>query len=218
MSSLNYFDILIMVLFSVVSFSIYKMLKPENNSQNMAQFGGKTVKAGKIVKIFKNKKALQSFVLETLKNESLDLKVQKLSKMDKSFEPQSFMAWAKDSFEYIFKSFYSNHDEKLKLKVSSDVLKEFDKYNKELSSNKQSITAEIIRFKSIMIKDINLSKKMANVIIEFVTEQTAAIKDENGKVVKGDDNQIETLKDIWCFTKDYSQKNPAWILSKTIEA
>lgn len=194
------------------------MLKPENNSQNMAQFGGKTVKAGKIVKIFKNKKALQSFVLETLKNESLDLKVQKLSKMDKSFEPQSFMAWAKDSFEYIFKSFYSNHDEKLKLKVSSDVLKEFDKYNKELSSNKQSITAEIIRFKSIMIKDINLSKKMANVIIEFVTEQTAAIKDENGKVVKGDDNQIETLRDIWCFTKDYSQKNPAWILSKTIEA
>ncbi len=217
MNSLNYFDILIMILFSVVSFSIYKMLKPENNSQNVNPFGSKTVKAGKIVKVFKNKKALQNFVLETLKNESLDLKVQKLSKMDKSFEPQSFMGWAKDSFEYIFKSFYSNHNEKLKLKVSEDVLKEFDKYNKQLSSNKQTITAEIIRFKSIMIKDVNLSKKLANIIIEFETEQTAVIKDETGKIVKGDDNQIETLKDVWCFTKDYSQKNPTWILSKTIE-
>ncbi len=216
MSTLNYFDILILILFSIVSFSIYKMLKPENN-ESVNTLNPKNIKSGKIVKIFKNKKALQNFVLETLKNESLDLKVQKLSKMDKSFEPQSFMGWAKDSFEYIFKSFYSNHNEKLKLKVSEDVLKEFDKYNKQLSSNKQTITAEIIRFKSIMIKDVNLSKKLANIIIEFETEQTAVIKDETGKIVKGDDNQIETLKDVWCFTKDYSQKNPTWILSKTIE-
>ena len=218
MSALNYFDILILILFSVVSFSIYKMLKPENNNENVVPFSGKVVKAGKITKIFKNKKELQKFVLETLKNESLDLKVQKLLKMDKSFDPQNFMSWAKDSFEYIFKSFYSNHNEKIKLKVSDNVYKEFEKFNKTLSSNKQSITAEIIRFKSIMIKDISLSKKTANIVVLFETEQTAVIKDANGKIVKGDDNQIETMKDIWCFTKDYSLKNPAWILSKTIEA
>ncbi len=213
MGSLNYFDIIIMILFTLVSFSIYKMLKPED----VSSFNGKKISSGKIIKIFKDKKALQGFVLETLKNESLDLKVQKLSKMDKSFEPQSFMSWAKDSFEYIFKSFYSNHNEKLKLKVSDNVYKEFEKFNKDLEANKQTISAEIIRFKSIMIKDVNLSKKMANVVIEFVTEQTASVKNQTGKIIKGDDNQIETIKDTWCFSKDYSQKNPSWILSKTIE-
>ena len=213
MGSLNYFDIIIMILFTLVSFSIYKMLKPED----VSSFNGKKISSGKIIKIFKDKKALQGFVLETLKNESLDLKVQKLSKMDKSFEPQSFMSWAKDSFEYIFKSFYSNDNQKLKLKVSNDVYKEFEKFNKELALNKQTISAEIIRFKSIMIKDVNLSKKIADVIIEFTTEQTAVVKNLAGKVLKGDDNQIETIKDIWCFSKDFSQKNPSWVLSKTIE-
>ncbi len=216
MSTLNYFDILILILFSIVSFSIYKMLKPENN-ESVNTLNPKNIKSGKIVKIFKNKKALQNFVLETLKNESLDLKVQKLAKMDKNFEPQNFMSWAKDSFEYIFKSFYSNHNEKIKLKVSDTVYKEFEKFNKELTSNKQSITAEIIRFKSIMIKDVNLSKKTADIVVQFETEQTAVIKDSAGKIIKGDDNQIETMKDIWCFTKDFSLKNPSWILSKTIE-
>ena len=216
MSTLNYFDILILILFSIVSFSIYKMLKPENN-ESVNTLNPKNIKSGKIVKIFKNKKALQNFVLETLKNESLDLKVQKLAKMDKNFEPQNFMSWAKDSFEYIFKSFYSNHNEKIKLKVSDTVYKEFEKFNKELASNKQSITAEIIRFKSIMIKDVNLSKKTADIVVQFETEQTAVIKDSAGKIIKGDDNQIETMKDIWCFTKDFSLKNPSWILSKTIE-
>ncbi|MBR1544606.1 MAG: Tim44/TimA family putative adaptor protein [Alphaproteobacteria bacterium] len=218
MGSLNYFDIAIMMLFSIVSYSIYKMLRTENNEENIIPVDMKRVKAGKIVKIFKNKKALQHFVLETLKNESLDLKVQKLSKTDKTFDPQNFMSWAKDSFEYIFKSFYSNNNEKIKQKVSDNIYKEFEEFNKNLLKNKQSISAEIIRFKTIMIKDVNLSKKTANVIVEFTTEQTAVMKDLNGKVLKGDDNQIETIRDVWCFSKDYSQKNPAWILTKTIEA
>ena len=37
------------------------------------------------------------------------------------------------------------------------------------------------------------------------------------KIIKGDDNQIETITDTWTFTKDYSKKNPSWILSETIE-
>ena len=218
MSQISYYDVIVLVLFTIVSFSIYKMLKPENVEENANPFAKKTIKTSKMVKLFKNKKALQNFVFETLKNESLDIKVQKLSKLDKTFEPQSFMSWARDNFEYIFKSFYSNHNEKLKLKLSNDVYKEFEKFNNELSFKKQSINAEIVRFKTIMIKDVNLFKKQANVTVEFVTEQTAVVKDSTGKILKGDDNQIETITDIWCFSKDFSLKNPAWILTKTIEA
>ena len=110
MNSLNYFDIIIMILFTVVSFSIYKMLKPEN----ILFSNEKKVNSGKIIKVFKDKKALRGFVLETLKNESLDLKVQKLSKIDKTFEPQTFMSWAKDSFEYIFKNMYLENNPYIK--------------------------------------------------------------------------------------------------------
>ncbi len=218
MSSLNYFDIAIMILFSIVSFSIYKMLKPENSDEKMPSYEGKNEKNTKIVKIFRNKKSLQHFVLEIIKNESLDLKIQKLTKLEKDFHPQSFMSWTKDIFKLIFDSFYSNRMEKIKPLVSNDIYNEFKNFNDDLASKKQSIIAEIIRFKTVMIRDVNISKKKVDIILEFVTEQTAVVKNSAGKIVKGDDNQIETIRDVWCFSKDFSQKKAGWILSKTIEA
>ena len=57
----------------------------------------------------------------------------------------------------------------------------------------------------------------AHHVREFVSEQTASLKNSEGKVLKGDDNQIETMTDVWCFSKDLTKKNPDWILEKTIE-
>lgn len=218
MNSLSIFDIIMMVLFTIVSFSIYKMLKSESVEENLSPFGKKTKERtkNKIVS-FNSKKELQDFILETVKNESLDLKVAKLMKLDKTFEPQSFMNKTKEMFEFIFNSFYAKNSIKLKTKVSSSVFNEFEKAIKELEKNKQSILAELVRFKSIMIKDISISKKSANVIVEFITEQTAVLKNLTGKILKGDSNQLETITDVWCFSKDLTQKQPSWILSKTIE-
>ncbi|MCR5506822.1 MAG: Tim44/TimA family putative adaptor protein, partial [bacterium] len=198
----------------------YRMLKAENDDNGKpVPVNVKKVRVDKFVEIFKNKNNLQNFVLETIKKESIETKVHNLMKIDKGFEVQSFLSWAKDNFEYIFKSFYSNHMEKLKLKVSDNIYKEFESFNKNLSKNKQSISAEIIRFKTIMMKDVNISKnKTVDIFVEFTSEQTAVVKDLDGKVLKGDDNQIETIKDIWCFSRNYSQKNSSWVLTKTIEA
>ena len=68
------------------------------------------------------------------------------------------------------------------------------------------------------IKDIKVAKNYANVIVEFITEQTGVIKDNSGKIIKGDDNKIDTIKDVWCFSKNLISKNSQWVLSATIEA
>lgn len=218
MSSLNVFDIIIMVLFTIISFSIYKMLKSENVEENISPFNQKMNNKTKSKVIsFPSKKSLEKLVLETVKNESLDLKVAKLMKLDKTFEPQSFMTSTKEMFEFIFNSFYSKNNTKLKTKVSPVVFNEFENSIKEFEKNKQDISAELVRFKSIMIRDISISKRNANVIVEFITEQTAVLKNLAGKVLKGDANQLETITDVWCFSKDLTQKEASWILSKTIE-
>ena len=218
MSSLNVFDIIIMVLFTIISFSIYKMLKSENVEENISPFNQKmNNKTKSKVVSFPSKKSLEKLVLETVKNESLDLKVAKLMKLDKTFEPQSFMTSTKEMFEFIFNSFYSKNNTKLKTKVSPVVFNEFENSIKEFEKNKQDISAELVRFKSIMIRDISISKRNANVIVEFITEQTAVLKNLAGKVLKGDANQLETITDVWCFSKDLTQKEASWILSKTIE-
>ena len=127
MSSLNVFDIIIMVLFTIISFSIYKMLKSENVEENISPFNQKmNNKTKSKVVSFPSKKSLEKLVLETVKNESLDLKVAKLMKLDKTFEPQSFMTSTKEMFEFIFNSFYSKNNTKLKTMVSPVVFNEFE--------------------------------------------------------------------------------------------
>ena len=202
------------------------MLKPENNDEKVTSFENKGFNAlknkkqvrCKVVKVVDGSDGLKTLVLESVKNDTLDLKAQALSKLDKTFQPQSFMSWAKNTFESIFKDFYLNRNEKIKTITTDAVYNAFKSFNDDLSSKKQTINAEIIRFKSVRIKDIKVSKKKADIILEFVTEQTAVIKDSAGKILKGDDNQIETITDVWCFSRDYSKKKSNWILSETIEA
>ena len=214
MSSLSVFDIIIMVLFCIISFSIYKMLKPDNTEEKIIPVN---IKNGKIVNINTSKIKIEEIITNTLKNESLDLKVEKIKKLDKTFDIQLFMSNAKELFESIFKSFYAKENLKIKSKVSNEVFNEFENTVNELNKNKQNIVAELIRFKSIIVKDISINQKIVNIIVEFTSEQTAVMKDSAGKILKGDENQLETIIDIWNFSKDFSQKDSSWILQGTIE-
>lgn len=221
MGSLNFFDIFVMIIFTIISFSLYKALRGNDSDDILVSVKDnvKNNKKGGLLSIahLKDKKQIEQIFINTLKNESLDVKVESLMKMDKTFEPQTFMTNAKNIFESVFRAFYAKDIKPIKQNVSDTVYHEFENSISELDKSKESITAEIVRFKTITIKDISLLKKKASVFVEFVSEQTASLKNSEGKVLKGDDNQIETMTDIWCFSKDLTKKNPDWILEKTIE-
>ena len=208
MGSLNFFDIFVMIIFTIISFSLYKALRGNDSDDILVSVKDnvKNNKKGGLLSIahLKDKKQIEQIFINALKNESLDVKVESLMKMDKTFEPQTFMTNAKNI-------------KPIKQNVSDAVYHEFENSISELNKSKESITAEIVRFKTITIKDISLLKKKASVFVEFVSEQTASLKNSEGKVLKGDDNQIETMTDVWCFSKDLTKKNPDWILEKTIE-
>lgn len=213
---LNFFDILIIGLFITIVYSLYKILKPED--EEIKAVGTKDINKKTIKSLIKAKdKKLANLLIETLSDESIETKAQKLSKLDKSFEPQSFMANSQKLFASILESFEKRDREKLKTLVSTNVYNIFDENMKVFEKNKQTLDTEIIRFKKLMIKDIFVDKKHANILVEFTTEQTTVLKDETGKIIKGDDNQIETIVDNWHFSKDYTKSNPSWILTETIE-
>lgn len=214
---LNLIDFLVIGLFITIVISIYKILKPENiEITNVVSGASLNKKALKSLIKSKDKK-FANLIIETLSNESIETKAQKLSKLDKSFEPQSFMEKSKQTFESILKAFEEKNRDQLKTLVSPNVYKVFEESISEFETKNQTLNTEIIRFKRILIKDIGITKKSANILIEFITEQITVLKDKAGKIIKGDDNQIETITDTWTFTKDYSKKNPSWILSETIE-
>lgn len=215
---LNLFDFLIIGLFIVIIVSLYGILKPEN-SKAVGLTSSKPVNRQVIKKIMKikNKKVLDA-VIEQLAKKDIEQNMETLKKMDKEFEPQSFMENAKKIFENIVKSFEAKDRLKLKSLVSEKVYNIFEDNIKEFEKNEQTLDTDIVRFKKIVITNINLENKMAKIIVEFTTEQTTVLKDKSGKIIKGDDNLLETINDVWVFTRDYNNKASNWILSETVES
>ena len=213
---LTFMDFFIIILFVTILFSIYKVFKPENAEINSIIATNTANK--KIIKsiIKQANKKISKNLLNTIVTESIETKAEKLSKIDKEFLPQSFMENSKVLFSDILKAFEKQDRETLKQYVSPNVYKVFESNIEELEKKKQKINTEIIRFKKIMIKDININKKIADIIVEFTTEQTIVLKDDNNKIILGDDNQIETIVDKWQFTRNYNVKNNKWLLSNTI--
>ena len=55
----------------------------------------------------------------------------------------------------------------------------------------------------------------AFVTIRFVSEQVNATRDAAGNVVEGDPNRVETVTDIWTFTRNTRSRAPDWFLVRT---
>ena len=216
-------DIVILGLFVAIVFAIYKMLKTDRNILSVKVIKLDNVLPTNKINVLDDKKNenitgedLKSFVSEIEKQAGYNIIFKELKKYDKTFSPLQMFNDIREFFKTIFASFYARDIKKITPQLSNEVLQKFQTEIDELNKNKQTIVADLIRVKSINIKDIKMNKKKLIVMVEFITEQTACVKDENDKVIKGDDNKIESIKDFWCITKNYAIKNPTWELEKTI--
>jgi hypothetical protein len=68
-------------------------------------------------------------------------------------------------------------------------------------------TAEII--------DARMQGRDAFVTVKFVSEQVNATRDADGAVVEGDPNKVETITDLWTFTRNTRARDPNWFLAET---
>ncbi|MBD5404930.1 Tim44 domain-containing protein [bacterium] len=213
---LNIFDFLIIGLFIVIIVSLYGILKPENaKNENIST---KQIKK-KIVKNFvniKDKKVLAE-AIEQMFKKNIEEGTNKLSKIDREFSLKSFAEDSKEIFKKILNFFEKKDRKNLKPLVSEKVYNVFNESIKELEKKEQTLDTEIVRFKDIIIKDINVENKLASIIIEFTSEQTTVLKDSNGNIIKGDDNYLETITDVWVFVRNYNVKNSKWLLYETVE-
>jgi predicted lipid-binding transport protein (Tim44 family) len=64
----------------------------------------------------------------------------------------------------------------------------------------------------------DINKNEANITVKFISEQVNLLKNSKGEVIEGDPNFIETVTDVWTFTKNLKNFDPTWALSSTKNA
>ena len=164
----------------------YSETKPENNN---------------VINL--NKKKISGEGLEILK------------KGDPNFSEKEFMNGAREAFKIIIEAFVDSDIEKLKPLIDYELLKNFTKSISEREARQEKQFVDIISINKLDITNILLEDNVASISIKIESEQIKYTIDKNDKIIDGNKEVSEIIKDKWVLEKDISSNNPNWKLVET---
>jgi hypothetical protein len=225
------------IIFVVITIVIFLKLKKEFGKTshedqereeviNTVLKGQKQRNANKIIDIMpliqrktaldqKEEKKDDDFYVKNLEllNNKLKIKVEKdekfkkiLSLMDLSL----FLQEADSAVEEVINVFSKNDLETLKKILSKNLYLEFEKTLDLTKNKKQHIRSSIISVIKKEILNMEIKAKLFYVDVMFETEQINFIEDEKGKIISGNKDKIEIIKEVWSFKREMSAKNINW--------
>ncbi|MDR1477284.1 MAG: Tim44/TimA family putative adaptor protein [Rickettsiales bacterium] len=215
-AAMNAYDVLALLIFAAVAAAAWRTFRADEGAGH--RIAPETNSVNDAIRTMKRKTIPHEEAPKGKDGEDIAELASRLAHLDRHFEPQSFMENAKLAFSEILRAFEGGNKDRLKELVSPEAFGPFAREMDAMAAKGRKMETEIVRFKRIFIKNIEIGKRGASIVVEFQTEQTTLLKDKSGKVIAGDDNQIEDVRDVWKFTKDFSEKHPAWILEETLKA
>ena len=132
----------------------------------------------------------------------------KIHKIDPSFTVDEFITGAKKAFEYIINKYSDENIKPLKKLLSADIFKMFDKQINNRAKKNENLDVSIIGIKEAKIEDASIKSNVASIKVKFSSEQVQVIKNDKGKIISGDGNQILSIVESWFFSKDLKKKRP----------
>ena len=152
-------------------------------------------------------------------NPSIDKELKKIHAVDSKFTADDFLDGAKKAFEFIIKKYSDENIGPLKNLLSGGIFKMFESQIKIRAKKKENLDVNIIGIKEATITEAILGKgHVASIKVKFSSEQVQVVKNDKGKVIDGDNNQILSIVENWLFSKNLKSNNPNWVLEKIEES
>ena len=141
-----------------------------------------------------------------------------ISKIDPTFNEEEFLKGAQNFFQMVINSFVKGNLEDLVNYIDDKLIKSFKLVIDERLEEGETLKIEILKMKSIKIKDVKELKNFLRLSVLFETEQIKVLKDKKGKVIDGDPKKSILVKDLWTFEKEIKSKDVNWKLVETSNA
>jgi len=138
-----------------------------------------------------------------------------LKKGDPNFSEEEFIIGAKQAFKIIIEAFVDSDVEKLKPLIDYELLKSFTKSISEREARQEKQFVDIISIIKLDIVDISLNDNVASISIKIESEQIKYTIDKNDKIIDGNKEVSEIIKDKWVLERDISSNDPNWKLVET---
>jgi len=138
-----------------------------------------------------------------------------LKKGDPNFSEEEFIIGAKQAFKIIIEAFVDSDVEKLKPLIDYELLKSFTKSISEREARQEKQFVDIISIIKLDIINISLNDNVASISIKIESEQIKYTIDKNDKIIDGNKEVSEIIKDKWVLERDISSNDPNWKLVET---
>ena len=138
-----------------------------------------------------------------------------LKKGDPNFSEEEFLIGAKQAYKIKIEAFVDSDVEKLKPLIDYELLKSFTKSISEREARQEKQFVDVISIIKLEIINISLNDNVASISIKIESEQIKYTIDKNDKIIDGNKEVSEIIKDKWVLERDISSNDPNWKLVET---
>jgi hypothetical protein len=130
----------------------------------------------------------------------------------REFKEEMFLKGAQAAYEMIVNAFAAADRKTLKDLTSSEVYKSFAGVLDERKNKKYVNQFTFIGIKKAKIENVDKKDSLYTVKTRFVSEIISCVKDVNNKIIEGSPEEIQTVNDVWSFSRDLNSDDPTWYL------
>lgn len=137
--------------------------------------------------------------------------------IEPSFSIREFVDGARQAYEMILMAFENGDRDTLQAFLSDDVFAGFDAAITDREEKNLTVEATFVGVREIKVADAEFDSadNSGELIMRFVGELTSVVKDEEGRIIEGDPNEIKRQRDIWTFARTMGSDDPNWTLVAT---
>jgi predicted lipid-binding transport protein (Tim44 family) len=132
----------------------------------------------------------------------------------KEFKEETFLKGAQAAYEMIVNAFAAADKRTLKDLTSSEVYKNFVAVLDERKNKKYVNQFTFIGIKKAKIENIDKKDTFYTVKTRFISEIISCVKDKDNNIVEGSPEEIQTVNDVWSFSRDLNSEDPTWHLTE----
>ena len=155
----------------------------------------------------------QSAVVETQFEDVHSNKIEENINL-KEFKEETFLKGAQAAYEMIVNAFAAADKITLKDLTSPYVYKNFVSVLDDRKNKKYVNQFTFIGIKRTKIENIDKKDNFYTVKTRFISEIISCVKDKDNNIVEGNPEEIQTVNDVWSFSRDLNSEDPTWHLTE----
>ena len=141
--------------------------------------------------------------------------VRAIAAAEPQFDLLQFLDAAKGAYGMVLEAFWKGDKDALRDLCTDEVYQGFSDAIDARVEAGETVDNRLIRIEDATVRDAELEGRAANVSVLFIADIAAVTRDRDGVVVAGSLNDAVESRDLWTFTRQVGNPDPAWLLSET---